>query len=260
MDNQEYFAIDNSPLINFLFYPRKHFRPGPDNSFDFTVEVEEGINISCRFYYGNYEDPWILYFHGNGEVVSDYNDIAPFYTRNGLNIVVADYRGYGASNGSPSFYSLINDGHVIFYKVVEKLQKLGWADNIWIMGRSLGSISALELTFNYGDRIKGLIVESGFVSPSNLLEHLGLPSFGLDLKKLEEDSLQKIKNINVPTLIIHGEYDSLIPAKEGEKLFQNIGSEKKEFVLITGAGHNDIMFVGQVSYFGAIKNFVQNKL
>ncbi len=257
MDNQGYYDIDNSPLINFLFYPRKYFRPGPDNSFDFMVEVEEGINISCRFFYNNQEDPWILYFHGNGEVVSDYNDIAPFYTRNGLNIVVADYRGYGTSDGSPSFSSLISDGHVLFHNIVEKLQNLGWSNDIWIMGRSLGSISALELTFHHESKINGLIIESGFVSPSNLLKHLGLPSFGLNLEKLEEESLQKIKNINLPTLIIHGEYDSLIPAQEGEKLLQNIGSEDKELIIIPGADHNDIMFVDQARYFGAIKDFIK---
>ncbi len=251
-----YASIDNSPLISFIFYPRKDFLPGPRNSVDLTVEVEGGININCRFYFNDYKDPWILYFHGNGEVVSDYNDIASFYIGIGINIVVADYRGYGRSGGSPSFANMINDAHVLLKQIKKELKDLGCPDIPWVMGRSLGSIPAMELAYSYPAELEGLIIESGFLSASRLLKHLGIPSLGLDLKSLEEESFKKIKSITIPALIIHGERDNLIPVQEGKDLYNNLGSTEKELVIISGADHNDIMFVGQEPYFEAINNFV----
>ena len=67
--------------------------------------------VSCRFYKGNAEWPWILFFHGNGEVVSDYDEISPFYFKRKINLVVADYRGYGKSGGTPTITDMLSDAH-----------------------------------------------------------------------------------------------------------------------------------------------------
>lgn len=109
----DYSQIDRSPLIGFLFYPRRDFTPCPQGAFDFFVPVDQGVSISCRFYLRDKAWPQILYFHGNGEVVSDYDEIAPFYHARRINLIVADFRGYGASDGSPTFTNLVQDAHRI---------------------------------------------------------------------------------------------------------------------------------------------------
>jgi len=53
-------------------------------------------------------------------------------------------------------------------------------------------------------------------------------------------------------------YDTLVPLEEAETLSEHIGSSKKELVIIPGATHNDIMFVGLKQYFEAILRFVDN--
>src|SRR4030065_1832163 len=97
----DYSLIDQPFLLQYIFYPRKDFTPCPQNAFDLSVRVGEGIFISCRFYMGHRQGPWILFFHGNGEVVSDYDEISSLYHQKNLNLIVADYRGYGASGGGP---------------------------------------------------------------------------------------------------------------------------------------------------------------
>ena len=62
--------------------------------------------------------------------------------------------------------------------------------------------------------------------------------------------------ITLPTLIIHGEYDNLIPFSEAEDLHNSIKSEDKQLLMITAADHNDVMFVGLHEYFGAIRAFM----
>ena len=97
----DYSEIDNSPALQYIFYPRTTHSKPPFNAFDKVIPVDEDVAITCRFYKGNDAWPWIVFFHGNGEVVSDYDNIAPFYTKRELNLVVTDYRGYGASTGTP---------------------------------------------------------------------------------------------------------------------------------------------------------------
>ncbi len=253
-----YSAIDQSPLIDFLFYPRRDFTPPPQGTFDHFCAVDEGISIHIRFYPRKPRGPWILFFHGNGEVVSDYDDIAPFYGQIGINLAVADYRGYGASGGRPTFTHLVHDAHLLFEALRKELPPKGLAEGLWIMGRSMGSISALELGYHHGDQIKGLIIESGFASVTGLIRHLGLPSRGIDLEPIENEHRRRIRKIVLPSLILHGELDRLVPLQEAKDLLAHLGSPEKELVILPEADHNNVMFSSPAQYFGAIQRFVKN--
>jgi pimeloyl-ACP methyl ester carboxylesterase len=250
--------LDQPAVLNFIFYPRRDFRDPPRNAFDLSVQVDPRVAISCRFYLGDSKWPWILYFHGNGEVVNDYDEIAPFYHQIKVNLVVADYRGYGASGGVPTLSDLVRDSHVLMSTVKEELSRRKLRQDLWVMGRSLGSISGLELAFQFPDRMKGLIIESGASSVVRVFRHLGIPAHGIDLEKIDSECQEMIKKISVPALILHGERDNLIPVEEGKHLHKYLGSERKQLVIIPSATHNDIMFVGLRKYFEAIRRFVEN--
>lgn len=252
-----YSQLDNSPLVGFLFYPRGDFTPCPQGAFDLFVPVEQGISISCRFYMGDESGPWILYFHGNGEVMSDYDGIAPFYHRKEINLAVADFRGYGSSGGSPNFTNLVHDAPPILEAVKKEIYQKGFQQDLWVMGRSMGSICALELAERHPDKIKGLVVESGFASVTRLIKHLGLPSRGIDLKSLEQERMNKIRKISVPVLIIHGERDNLVPLQEAKDLYALLGTTQKKLIIIPKADHNNIMFAGLDLYLEAIQNFIE---
>lgn len=253
----DYSQIDQPALLQFIFYPCEDFTPCPDNAFDLMVMVEDQISISCRFYIGHPQWSWILFFHGNGEVVSDYDGIAPFYHQIGLNLVVADYRGYGLSKGVPTLTDLAKDCHLIFKEVKEELSRRNLRRDLWVMGRSLGSISAIELAYHHQDSIKGLIIESGFPSVVRLMAHFGMPSLGTNLKKIEQGCLEMIRAISLPTLIIHGEEDQIVPVENARDLYYHLGAKEKEILIIPGATHNDIMVIGFNIYFETIKRFIK---
>lgn len=251
-----YAIIDNSPLLMYLFYPRRQHSKPAGGAFDLEIPVSEEVSIVCRAYPGLPENPWILYFHGNGEVVSDYDGIAPLYNDRGLNLLVADYRGYGASSGRPTFSAMVEDARQIFeYLYQDDRFRDNSVEKKWlVMGRSLGSISALELASRFPERLKGLIIESGFISVAGLIRHLGLPLPG-DLSELEETYRRLTAGIKVPALILHGQHDRLVPPEQGRDLYETLGSEQKELVIIPGADHNDIMFVQSQLYMDAIADF-----
>ena len=255
----DYSQIDRSPLVGFLFYPRRDFTPCPQGAFDFFVPVDRGVSISCRFYLRDEAWPQILYFHGNGEVVSDYDEIAPFYHARRINLIVADFRGYGASDGSPTFANLVQDAHRILGAVKEELSQKEIPLDLWVMGRSMGSISALELADQDPLQIKGLVVESGFASVTRLIKHLGLPAYGIDLEPIEQERMNRIRKISVPALILHGELDNLVPLQEAKDLYENLGTARKKLVIIPKADHNNILFADPEQYFGAIQKFIEAK-
>ena len=129
------------------------------------------------------------------------------------------------------------------------------------MGRSLGSAAAIEIAAHAGDGFDGLILESGFAYTLSLLQTLGL-RWSTELTDEARDgfgNLEKIARAHVPTLIIHGEADRLIPVENAHALHESCGAADKRLVTIPGAGHNDIMFAGQRPYFEALHAFVSRR-
>ena len=255
----DYSEIDRPSILTYVFYPRDTFSTCPRWGFDHFVTVAEGVVVHCRFYKENDNWPWVLHFHGNGEVVSDYDEIAIFYLKYGINLVVADYRGYGKSTGEPTLTDISHDAHIIYDSVRKELVERGLKSDLWVMGRSLGSISALEIAYRQKSTVPGIIIESGFPSITRLLTHLDVPAAGIDLGDIDRQCLDMVREITTPALIIHGEYDTLVPLGEAETLIEQIGSKEKELLVIPGANHNDIMFVGLKQYFEAIKQFIDKR-
>jgi alpha-beta hydrolase superfamily lysophospholipase len=221
--------------------------------------VEEGVSIGCRFYPAKKEAPTILFFHGNGETACDYDYVAPLFNDIGLNLFVADYRGYGYSTGSPTATNLVKDSHPLFQGFVKFLEELAYARDVFLMGRSMGSVPALEIGAHYQQQIHGIIIESGFASTMNLIAHLGFSGLFSGRGDLEGfGNAKKIESIAIPLLVIHGENDRLIPLSEGEDLHRLAGSEAKKLVVVPRADHNDLMMVGRNLYFKEIQQFVRS--
>jgi hypothetical protein len=262
--------LDRPEALRVLFYPRREdgFTPCPPGVYAVAVEVEQAIAVGGRLYpaeSGRIEAlypagthaPAILYFHGNGEIAADYDDIAPLYTRLGITLLVADYRGYGTSAGRPTAGHLLSDALTLFDRVGPILAEHGLApERLYVMGRSLGSAAAIEVALRRQEALAGLIVESGFADTFALLARMGLRVQGTDESHDGFANAVKIGHIRTPTLIIHGEDDVLIPAGDGRELHRSSASKDRRLVLIPGAGHNDLMWVGRQAYFDAIRTFL----
>jgi len=246
------------PLVYSSFYLPDYLRSPLTGVPTYSIEVEEDVKIDCGFWAVDREHPSILYFHGNGETVAVHDWVAPFYNERGINLFVADYRGYGTSTGKPTISNTISDAHIIFRRFVEIIEDEGFKPSIFLMGRSLGSMPAVELAYHYQDEIRGLIIESGAASNFRRLWHY----LGSDIEVLLDENSPflnkvKIRQVHKPTLIIHGEYDELISVEEGKELHQNSGAQDRRLLIIPGAGHNDIMVVDQSLYFNTITEFVR---
>lgn len=254
-----YEVLDRPEVLSVLFYPRRdvgvpQLGPGVHNV---RIPVASGVAVGGKIFAAGKGAPVILYFHGNGEIASDYDTIAEAYTRIGISLFIVDYRGYGTSDGAPTATALIADAWASFEKAREILAELKIeAGDLYVMGRSLGSAAAIEIASRAPDRIAGLIIESGFAYTFALIERIGF----LQLPDAFENkdgfgNLDKIAKIKVRTLIIHGERDWLIPISDAEALYDACAAEDRTFLRVPSAGHNDLMQVGLRAYFGAIATF-----
>lgn len=257
MEQASLALLDRPEILSLVFYPRREWCPPPPGAVDHRIPVAAGVSISARFYPGPGADaPTILFFHGNGEVACDYDGIAPLYERLGLGLFVADYRGYGVSGGSPTISALLADAQAILAYLVSWHESQGHHGPLFVMGRSLGSQPAIELASRQPGALRGLIIESGFASPLHLLRYFGLPLGLPQLSQIEAASQARLHAVTLPALIIHGQRDELIPADEGQSLYDAIGSARKRLVIVPRAGHNDLLMVGAAQYFNAITEFV----
>jgi len=232
------------------------FNPSLSETATRFIEVDDGVRIGCGFWPAGKEYPTILYFHGNGETAGIHDWIAPYYNQRKINLFVADFRGYGSSGGKPTITNMFQDTHIILRGFKGVLKNEGYAEKYFVMGRSLGSLPALELAFHHQDEFGGLIIESGTSSSFR-------PLWGY-LGKTERDIIEnsdfqnkvKIRSVNRPTLIIHGENDQIIPVQEGKELYENSAARDKRLLIVPGADHNDVMVVRQAEYFQAIEDLV----
>ncbi|CAB5079941.1 temperature sensitive supressor-like [Olavius algarvensis associated proteobacterium Delta 3] len=252
-----YTALDRPEILTHIFYPRTevfHSRETPVENL--MIPVDRDVSLGARLHRSDASAPNILFFHGNGEIAADYDELGTLITRCGVNFIVVDYRGYGRSGGSSTVTTMMADSHRIFAYLTGWLPENGLTGPMIVMGRSLGSASALELAAAHPNRIRGLVIDSGFADTLSLLKRLGVdvehvgPGDSSDFGQRE-----KIATFTHPVLIIHGEQDVIIPFTDGATLYDASPAADKTLLAIPGAGHNDIFSHGLTSYMDAVAKF-----
>jgi fermentation-respiration switch protein FrsA (DUF1100 family) len=250
-------VLDRPDVLMVLFHPRPEAPAaygGPAQ--DLMIPVAADVAVGARFHFQGQDSPNLLFFHGNGEIVADYDELGPVYNAQGINLLAVDYRGYGRSSGQPSVAALLADSHAILTFTRQWLAAHNFRGPLILMGRSLGSAAVLELAAAHPQQIDGLIVESGFAHAAPLLRLLGIDP---DRIGFSEDqgfgNLDKIRTYKGPTLIIHAEFDHIIPYSDGEALYAASPADHKSLLRIPGANHNDIFLRGMTAYLEAVSRF-----
>lgn len=253
--------FDTEEFNRRLFFPSPRTTVPPSGAIDLQVPVP-GATLHVRIHRAAGARSTVLLFHGNGEVVADYDDHAGLYARAGAALAVMDYRGYGASSGTPTLRSALTDAPLVLEAVRRWLEERRLAESggprsrLVVMGRSLGSGCAAELYGARPDGVAGFILESGSSDLVALVRRRGLPVPG-DLSpdaRTTFDPLPKLRRGDHPLLVLHGEDDTMIAPAEAERAFEAAGTSTKKLVIIPGHGHNDVSFADL--YWKALAEFL----
>ena len=259
-------ALLEHPLITgTLFYPRR-LAPGevPESAEGRALAIPAGGDTLGAYHYHPHPGgPTVLFFHGNGEVMTDYLEgFESELSRLGLNFLVVDYRGYGLSTGSPSLPRLLEDANAAWDFAGGKL---GLAPGeIIVMGRSLGSLAAMEIASRHGGELQALVIESGIGSFDRWIDRM-LPFLspqGLDVSKLRDalraafDHRTKMKAVTRPLLIMHTQHDEIVPVEQAHILFGFGNPSLTTLHLFPRGGHNDIHYFNHAEYFHVLGEFL----
>ena len=250
-------SLFDTPVFNArLFFPRSDESEPPPGAEDLMIDVAGGAVLHARWHRRAGEAaPTLLLFHGNGEVVADYDDAAGRFADAGVNLAVVDFRGYGASTGTPTLRDAIEDARVVLAFFVGHV-----SGPLVIMGRSLGGACAAELYRDAaGDgRVIGFVWESCAVDLEGLIRRRGLvpPAELTEEERRVFDPLPKLRAGRAPMLILHGAEDDLVGPHEAQAAFDAAGAEaaQKELVLVPRRGHNDLSL--DPAYWTALARFV----
>ena len=179
--------------------------------------------------------PVIVFFHGNAGSIGTRAYKIRDFLRAGYGVLLAEYRGYNNNPGRPSEAGLYSDAHAY----LDWLGAQGVPqDRIVLMGESLGTGVAVQMSLDY-PQARALVLEAPYTSLPDVAA-LELPMFPAHLLALDHfASLEKIKSIRMPVLVIHGLHDGIVPAHFGQALYAAAPAPKK-LLLLPGAGHNDL--------------------
>ena len=196
----------------------------------------------------------LLYLHGNGVNIGANAAHADRFHRMGFAVLIIDYRGYGLSEGSfPNETSVYLDAATAWNYLVNQRQIQ--PSDIFIYGHSLGGAIAINLAVQQ-PKAAGLIVESSFSSIQNVVNlrsqfKLFPVSFILNQRF---DSINKVKDLQIPVLFIHGTDDFVVPDSMSRQLYA-AAPEPKQTLIVPNAGHNDVAEVAGWQYFQTVEKF-----
>jgi pimeloyl-ACP methyl ester carboxylesterase len=188
----------------------------------------------------------VVYFHGNGELVGDDVWIARALAQRGFRVVLVEYRGYGVSQpGEPNEAGLYADAEAVLNGLaargVHREQVVLWGISLGtgvateMAARGLGG--ALVLVAPYTSMVDAAWSHYPFVPVSLLL-------------KDRYDSLRKAANVRMPTVVLHGTDDYVVPFAMGKQMAAAISGAR--FIGVTGGHHMDLFSGRGGRYFDEV--------
>jgi uncharacterized protein len=234
-----------------IYHPVPDQRPPAEHGLADFAEIKKpsnnNVTISLWYHAAEPNQPTVIYFHGNAGNLGSRTHFFQRLADVGLGVLALSYRGYGASEGSPSEQGIYADARVTMRHALETL-KLP-SPRLLLYGESLGSGVAVQMATEF--EVGGVMLQSPYTSISAIGQGQ-YPWLPVDwLLEDRFDSIGKIKRVNAPLLIIHGEQDPVVPVEHGRALFA-AAKEPKVAVFLPDIGHggfNQAMLVERVITF-----------
>ena len=237
-----------------IFFPTRTLAAGPADfglrAEELSITAADGVSLH-GWWIERPGDRVLIWYHGNAGNIGDrLHNARWFVDRLGVNVVLVDYRGYGRSRGTPDEEGIYLDGLAIYDAVAVRSVR---AEDIVLFGRSLGGAVAIETALV---RPAGaLVLESVFRSVRALArEHYWFVPTAVIRTRMDNE--EKIARVEVPTLVLHGDRDSIVPPAHGRRLFE-LAARPTRLHVIDGAGHNDTYLVGGEPYADAWALFLR---
>jgi len=224
---------DENVVVPCLLIKGKAPRKAHPTRRDMEEETEESIAQAES-------DPSstiMIYCHANSEDLGSIYACAQWISHMlGVHVLVPEYPGYGLCQGNPC-ESSVNTAVLTACKWVRDV--LCWdLDHIVVYGRSIGTgpaINAARLGL-----VGGVILVSPYTSIRDIVEeHVGAVFSWLTAGSSDWPSVEMMKEVKCPVLLIHGTTDEIIPASHSKEL-HSVCNSRKRLILLEKVGHQEM--------------------
>jgi len=219
-----------------------------------TFTTIDGLRLNGWFFAASGPLPrvTVLVFNGNGGNRAHRGPLASALQRQGFQVLLFDYRGYGGNPGTPSESGLLLDARAaqayLAHRPYVDLSRVAY------FGESLGTAVAVDLAVEHPPA--ALVLRSPFTS----MVDLGQTHYPfLPVRFLLRDrfaAIDRIQRIRVPLLVIVGGRDRIVPIDNSRRLYE-AAETPKTLLVLPEADHNDYELLAGDKMIQAIVRFLQ---
>jgi fermentation-respiration switch protein FrsA (DUF1100 family) len=206
----------------------------PGATEELWIETPDGEQLFAWYCRAEKPVASALFCHGNRGNLTVSADIIPHLLNANLSVLFFDYRGYGKSTGTPSYDGVLDDAQTAarFHDSIRPKQ----LPSI-LYGFSLGGAVAGQLIRRH--HFDGLILQSTFTSLTAMARLLH-PQVPLHLLAGDLfNTLESVRKLQIPLLVLHGSADEAIPCKMGHELYGACTTPKRIHI-VEGGLHGDL--------------------
>ena len=211
------------------------------------IKTKNNLELLSWYHEKNINYKTILFLHGNAGTLENRIHKINHFKDIKINFLIISWRGFSGNKGKPTEQGLYEDAN----SAIRWLKNKGFnEEDIIIYGESLGTGVTTEIAQN--KNFAGIILESPFTSMIDAAKNK-YPYFPIKfLLKDKYESYKKIKKINSPILVMHGEKDSIVPFFMGKKIYELANEPKYSYF----SKYDDHMMEYNEKLLQSLKNFL----
>lgn len=223
-----------------------------------SIPVADSVSVDAWYLTQPTAQATVLFFGGNGFYLVQSRGYLRALSRPPVNALLWDYRGYGRSEGSPSAETLRQDALAVHDSLVARPSVT--PNRLLVWGHSLGSFLATYVASQRS--VGGVVLENPATNVEDWTSHL-FPWYirlflGVDVDPAlkEDDNLERIRQLEVPLLVVGGEDDPVTDPEMARRLHAEAASEQRQLVLVEGGAHNGLYDAPEVqdAYYDLVEH------
>ncbi len=273
--------LEQSPYVGALGPNLRDFNDFRDDSYkalkgtSFTWESiteDDDVRLFARFYKVDGSNKTVICLPGYlTSAVKCFSAFVPFYMEKGYNVLLVTARGHAESGGKYITFGKKESQDLLCW--INKVKEIVENSEFLIHGIDVGANSALLVSGEVGNEVKGIISDSAFSKPWDVfvyqikqIYHLSpfpilhiAEYFSKRFAKVGfgDSAVKAVANSAVPVLFVHGGKDMFVPYYMCNACYESCSAPKQKFI-VESAGHAQAIFNDTEGYKNAISQFIES--
>jgi fermentation-respiration switch protein FrsA (DUF1100 family) len=243
-----YVAQDAILFPRWMANPR--YEPAPAGVECWTLDHKDGVRTEAWFVparsASSTAHPLVVLLHGNAMLVQDWEEWADALARDGWNVLIPEFRGYGVSGGKPKRAALVDD----MIEAIERAKADPRVDakHVAIYGRSVGGAIAAEAAATLSAPPEVLVLQTTPACIADFSWRYGAPRFLVRCPFDAESAVKELKGRCSITVIGHRQ-DEIVPFSHAQRLAKAAGVD---LIAVDGT-HNDSVKAADMAIEAALE-------